>query len=1122
MPRRPLRLLAALAVVVASGAAAGPAAAQYFPYGKNRVQYQAHDWRTLRSEHFDVYYFEREGREPGGRVLAAFAAEAAEDAYREVAALFGTDIARRVPLLVYPTHADFAVTNAVELPVYAEGIGGVTELYKNRIAVPFTGDWRDFRRVVHHELVHAVVNDLYYGGTLQALVRGGRGLEIPLWFNEGLAEYAAQGWDTQSDMYVREAILDDRLEDIPSLRGYFAYRGGQSVWDWIAEEYGREKVTEILERVRLGRSVGAAFARATGLGLGELSDRWKRTLRTVYFPEAAAREETDVVARPVATRDVGGAGYHASPALSPQGDKVAYVATEDGLFDVYVAPTAAAGERRKVVDGQDNTQFESLRILSPGLSWSPDGRRLAVAVTSGPGDAIALVDVETGDVEEVRPLGVDAVVSVAWSPDGGRIAFEGTAGAHSDLYVLDLATGALNNLTRDLYSDHAPAWAPDGRSLVFHSDRGGATRPGLATAVAADRGAFDARALGRGQYDLYRLDLDAPGRIERLTDDEVWDETNAALAEGTDGGRLLFISDRNGIPNLYEKSLETGAERPLTDLQAGALDVSLSSSGDRAALLALEDGAPGVFLLRDPFARADLPPSLTPTVWAQRRTGAAEAAPALQLASRTTREQNPLLRDAADGQPPAPAPRRADPPPPEALAFVDSLLAASRPPPLFVSADTAAVSFEPDIDPAEAARGPRVDYRAYDFSDAFDAGARARTGAPPDPFRPAGIRDSTGALVARPYKLRFTPDLVYAAGGYDTIYGVQSVTQALFSDMLGDHRIGLATNLVLDLRNADYVVSYEYRPRRTDWRFEGFHLARELAELSITGATVYRYRNYGLVARASRPLDKFRRVDAEVGVVGVSLVDLSDLRKQPRSRHFVVPRVTYTRDQTVPGGLGPRSGTRWAASLSGAPGPDAFFATALADGRRYWSLGPGYTLAARASAGVSLGPDPQRFYSGGVQNWIGARFDSLAVEGARDFAFATPVLPLRGFGFSEASGDRFALANVEARVPLIAALLPGPIPLVPLYNVQAVGFVDAGVIAGGDLDVWRETAPPLDPVTGEPVGEGRRVFDDVLLGTGVGLRTILLGYPVRVDWAWPFDGSGFGERQVYFSVGLDF
>ena len=1100
------RLLVLLAVLATSAA---PARAQYFGFGKNRVQYETPDWYTVQTEHVDVFYYERAAA-PGGRVLAEFAAEAAEEAYREVSALFGTDVARRIPLLVYPTHAAFAVTNAVELPVYADGIGGVTELYKNRIAVPFTGDWRDFRRVVHHELVHAVINDLYYGGSVQSLIRGAR-LQIPGWFNEGLAEFSAQGWDTQSDLYVREAILDDRLPDISRLGGFFAYRGGQGVWDFVAQEYGREKVTEILDRVRLGRSVDGAFQRATGLGLRELSDRWKRTLRTVYFPEVAAREETETVGRVLASREVGGAGYHASPAISPQGDRVAYVASEDGLFDVYVAATVGRPRVRKLIEGQTSAQFESLRLLSPGLSWSPDGARLAVAVTSGPGDAIALVDVETGGVETVRPAGVEAIVSVAWSPDGRRLAFEGTAGAHSDLYTVDLETGGVANLTRDLYSDHAPAWTPDGTALVFHSDRGDALRLGQATARDAFDGRFDSRRLGRGQYDLYRLDL-AAGTLARLTEDPVWDETAAAVAAGPDGDRVLFISDRNGIPNLYGLEAD-GTARPLTDLQTGALDVSLSADGTRAAMLALHDGIPSVVSVSDPFGRTDLPPVLTPTVWAQRRTGETEPAPALQLASRATREANPLLRDAADGRPPRRAPRRAGPPTAEQLALADSILQALGPPPdLLASADTLA------LDPMAPERGPRVDYRAYAFSDAFDQGARARTAAAADPFRPTANRDSTGALIARPYRLRFSLDLIYADGGYDTVYGVQSVTQMLFSDMLGNHRIGLSTNLVLDLRNADYVLSYEYRPRRIDYRVEGYHLARQLA--SATDRTVYRYRNYGLVASARYPLDKFRRVDAELGLIGVSLTDLRDLGALPRTRGFAVPRVTLTDDRTVPGRLGPQSGERWAASLAAAPGPDARFATALVDGRLYRPIGPAVSVAVRGSAGLSLGPDPQRFYAAGVQNWVNPDLGSLPVEGPDDFIFATPVLPLRGFGYNEAAGDRFALVNVEARVPLVAALLPGPIRL-PLYDIQTVAFVDAGVIAQGAVD-WRQTIrvdDDDDPATPEVE---RRVLDDVLLGAGVGLRSLVLGYPVRLDWGWPFDGTRFGDPSLSFSVGLDF
>ena len=89
---------------------ASSAKAQYFSFGKNRVQYEDHAWRYIQSEHFDVYFYERDGTAPGGRVLADFTARAAEDAYQRVADLFQYDISDRVPILVYQSHNDFAVT----------------------------------------------------------------------------------------------------------------------------------------------------------------------------------------------------------------------------------------------------------------------------------------------------------------------------------------------------------------------------------------------------------------------------------------------------------------------------------------------------------------------------------------------------------------------------------------------------------------------------------------------------------------------------------------------------------------------------------------------------------------------------------------------------------------------------------------------------------------------------------------------------------------------------------------------------------------------------------------------------------------------------------------------------
>ncbi|MDX1529961.1 MAG: peptidase MA family metallohydrolase [Rhodothermales bacterium] len=1109
----PLLFLAAL---VALAAWPRPAEAQYFRFGKNKVQYEALDWEYVQTTHFDVYFYE-----PDGRYLADFTARAAEEAYVQIEELFGYRIEHRIPLLVYQSHNDFAVNNAAPLPTYSEGIGGVTELFKNRIAVPFTGEWRDFRRVLHHELVHAVVNDIFYGGSIQSILQNNIRLRIPLWFNEGLAEYAALGWDSHSDMYLRDAVVHDYLADIEGLYGYFAYRGGQGVWDFVAEQYGREKITEILQRVKVSRSVEGAFKRATGLDLDALSERWHDALRTVYFPEVAAREELAAIAKPLVTDENGG-GYNTGAAISPQGDKVAYLTARGALFDVYVVSTTGDEPPRKLIDGQTNPQFESFRILTPGLSWSPDGSRLAVAVKSGPSDAIAVVDAETGHATHYRVPGLDAVISVAFSPDGRRIAFEGTDGAHSDLYVLDLATERATNYTNDLFGDHEPAWSPDGRALVFHSDRGAHTATGRATAASA----FAILDHDYAQYDLYRLDLDAPGELQRLTDDPTWDEQSPAF--GADSDRLLFVSDRNGVYNLYELDLGTGRERPLTDLLVGVTQVDLSADGRRAALVALKEGVPSIYLLRDPFERGVEQDRLLPTVWAQRVMGEAvpAPAPALALASEGTLDRNPLLRDAASNEPFVADPMR------RRRLVEGDLVAAAGPTRAggggaagtngFVLHGTAGTNGydgrpeagEPTADAAASeadttAYGTvRVDFRNYDFSDAFDEARRARAARIQPRFEPRDHLNEDGSFKRRRYKLRFSPDIIYGDVGYDAVFGVQSVTQMVFSDMLGNHRILAATNLIVDLRNSDYLLSYEYLPRRTDYAVTGFHLARQLTD--FRRQTVYRYRNYGVSFAASYPLSKFRRVDGEVSVLGVSLTDLVDPALRSRSRTFLYPALTYTVDRTEPGFLAPSGGHRWALRLAGSPGLSVTFGTVLADVRQYVGLGYGYSLAFRASGGLSFGPDPQRFYAAGVQNWINPDFERIPIEDEDDFVFGTPVLPLRGFSIDEASGDRFGLVNAEFRAPLVAAILPGPIPILPLYNIQATAFLDAGAVYAGGFDLWADDA------------EGRRVLDDLLVGTGVGLRTILLGYPLRLDWAWPFDGREFGDGRVYFSIGLDF
>lgn len=1085
---------------------AGSTHAQYFRYGKNKVHYEEQDWSFIQSRHFTVYYY-------GDPALADFAARAAEEAFLPMARLFRFEPEKRIAMIVYPNHAEFAVTNAVNLPTFSDGIGGVTELYKNRIAIPFAGDYRDFRRVVHHELVHAVINEVYYGGSIQSLIQLGARMRIPDWFNEGLAEYLALGWDTQSDMYIREAVINDHLPDIDNLQGYFAYRGGQAVWDFVAEQYGEEKIAEILRRLQSARSVSHAFQRSIGLTVEELSAQWKRSLREIHFPEVTARESLEEIGQAIITDQQG--FYNVSPALSPLGDKLAFVTTTSGLFDIYIADAGDGRILKRLVQGQLSREFESLRVLTPGLSWSPDGNTLAAAVRSGRSDAVILIDVTTEQTERIEIPGVEQILSVSWSPDGRQIAMAASNGRQSDIWLYSLENGTADNLTDDVWSDFEPAWSPDGDVIVFHSDRGSETelRRRKASETRLLDHAFD-------QHDLY---LVRPGSVfaRRLTNNDTWDDHSARFGE--DAHRVVFISDRNGIPNLYEKHLETGRVRPLTDLDVGVMEVAVAAGNDLAAIVSLRRGTPSIYTLRLPFDRNLPRDPLIPNVWAQRVDQSEfREAPAVTVAGRSRLDGNPFLRDASDGIAYLRGRERVLPrtPAPEALPNLDSLLAD-----LPDEAAAALLAIE-NREPVNVPVDSFVAQLSIDYATLTASNRPPRTLDPVEALESpesGPFVDEKGNFIPRDYKLRFSPDIVYGAAGYDAIYGVQGVTQMRFSDMLGDHQIILATNLLLDLRNSDYSLAYQYLPRRTDWTVSGFHVSRLLADFTETDPTYFRYRQFGASVAVSYPFDKFHRLDADIGVVGVNQADVTDVTVPPVSRALLIPRLTFTRDVTTPGFLSPIDGGRLAVSFSGAPlsfnDADIRFGTVLFDARLYESFGRSrYTWALRLSTGHSFGRTQQVFYTSGVQNWLNRQFDDVngfPIEEVTDFVFATPMMPLRGFDINAANGSHFGLINFEFRFPLLAAALPGPLPFIPFYNIQGQVFADIGNVWGGRTSSGQNTMP------GDMLS-ARRSVEDIMTGTGFGIRTLFLGLPVRVDMAWPFDGRTFGDRHTYLSVGLDF
>ena len=184
-------------------------------YGKNKVQYKGMEWSYIQTPHFDIYFYD------GGESIAYYAADVAEKSYNQISYQLDWRLSKRISILVYNSHNDFQQTN-VTLGYLQEGIGGFTELFKNRVVLPFEGSYEQFRHVLHHEMTHAIVNDLIFGGNVQSIVSGKMRVNIPLWLSEGYAEYSSLDWDSRADMIIRDAAINGSLPPVQYLNYYMA------------------------------------------------------------------------------------------------------------------------------------------------------------------------------------------------------------------------------------------------------------------------------------------------------------------------------------------------------------------------------------------------------------------------------------------------------------------------------------------------------------------------------------------------------------------------------------------------------------------------------------------------------------------------------------------------------------------------------------------------------------------------------------------------------------------------------------------------------------------------------------------------------------------------------------
>ncbi|MGB4958135.1 MAG: hypothetical protein WBO36_01600 [Saprospiraceae bacterium] len=1054
-------------------------------FGKNRIQFHDdfNNWWEYETENFITYWYGK------ARFIAQPTIQMAEIDHDAIQKVLEHRMNDKIEIIVYVDVSDVKQSNIGTEETFISKTGE-TKIVGNKMFVYFDGNHQNLRHKIREGIATVYLNNMLFGSNIQEIIQNAVLLNIPDWYKQGVVAYAASEWNHLIEDELRDIWeRNPKYHNFSKLAEQFPRVAGHSFWFYIDQNYGKSSISNLLYLTKISRGTDNSFEYILNADLKTLMKEWEN-----FYKEYYSSEKGKFQSKPKSAEErLKNKKYTpiSNIKLSPKGDELLYAYNDQGKFRVVVRDLKSKEEKIILKYGYKNV-FQETDFNYPLLAWHPTKPEISIAYEHR--DIIKLVKyrLDKGEkMDQIIPTDFQRLYSMSYIDDLNYI-FSGSVDGFSDLFLYKSKNRNYERLTTDFYDDLDAEYVTlNGRKgILFSSNR-------TQDSIYSMR--YDT-ILPLGTFDIWFLP-DGEKKAIQLTKTILSNERYPYLISDN---HIVCTGDVSGMINTYTIDMTTQSLKLVSNLDRNLIRHHAVKGSNRYVSTYYSDGM-------YKFFEEKLDPSEVKVPYRTQAGRAGDTGPIVIIAEEEQVEQP--------------------------IEVLDNRM-------LFQSE----FADPPNLQPIKIKTGSDIDRPGF----RLNINKNIITQKSIEPYNNTRAVAANSKFALHNITTKLDNDILFE--GLETYTGDRQqlltapmgiLLKANVKDLFEDYEIEAGVRIPTTFNGSEYFLVFNDRKSRIDKKMALYRKSNEY-NTDPPQNTNYLTRSkkttlLGLY-QMKYPFDIYRSVRATSSLRFDRFMQLST-----ENNSFLAPvvnekrlslKLEYIYDNTYEASLNIRQGSRYkfytefinqfdmqvidGFKFDLSKGFTGIFGF---DARHYVPVLKYSVLALRLSGATSVGNERMLYFLGGVENGLIPKFDNtIPVPNEADFAYKVNAFHLRGFNNNIRNGTSFVLSNAEFRFPFMQYILGRNRGSAFFRHMQITGFYDAGLAWHGSgpfsaenpLNKIQVSSPPLINI------EVEYFRDPLVMGYGVGFRTQLLGYFIKVDYAWGIETRKTQDPKLYLSMGLDF